>query len=394
MAADATYPTDRFHVRHGGEAAVPSGATLDIESGGTLSVAGTISVTGTATLSASPALTTPKITTSINDANGNEVIKTPATSSAVNEITVTNSATGNAVSIAATGGDTNIDLTVAAKGAGEVKVGQATSAGVRLVADQPILDSAGNELVKFVKATTAVNEVTVTNSATGDAVSLSATGTDTNIPFAVAGKGTGEIRLGQATSTGVKLVADQPIVDSAGNELVKFVKTTSAVNELTVTNAATGNGPALSATGGDSNINVVITPKGTGTVSTAANVTAAGYTTTSTAHTATADGTGTGTIAAGTGFVTVTSDNADKIIILPAPVVGHVVRLINGGTGYELRSSDPATIAINGGTGVGAESAIAASSYVECRCVTATAWIANYYATDGTEAKVEAAAAP
>lgn len=70
-------------------------------------------------------LTTPKIVTSINDANGNEVIKTPATTSAVNEITVTNSATGNAVGISATGGDTNIDLSITAKGSGNVKLGTA-----------------------------------------------------------------------------------------------------------------------------------------------------------------------------------------------------------------------------------------------------------------------------
>ena len=68
----------------------------------------------------SPALTTPKITTSINDANGNEVIKTPATGSAVNEITVTNAATGNAPEISATGGDDNIDLKLTAKGTGKL----------------------------------------------------------------------------------------------------------------------------------------------------------------------------------------------------------------------------------------------------------------------------------
>lgn len=61
-------------------------------------------------------LTTPRITTSINDANGNEVIKTPATSSAVNEITVTNAATGVAPSISATGGDTAINLNLRGKG--------------------------------------------------------------------------------------------------------------------------------------------------------------------------------------------------------------------------------------------------------------------------------------
>lgn len=66
-------------------------------------------------------LTTPKVTTSINDANGNEVIKTPATASAINEITVTNAAIGNAPSITATGGDTNIDLVLGPKGTGTIK---------------------------------------------------------------------------------------------------------------------------------------------------------------------------------------------------------------------------------------------------------------------------------
>ena len=71
-------------------------------------------------------LTTPKITTSINDANGNEVIKTPATASAVNEVTITNAATGNDPSISATGGDTNIDLEIKGKGTGGVKIGTGT----------------------------------------------------------------------------------------------------------------------------------------------------------------------------------------------------------------------------------------------------------------------------
>lgn len=68
----------------------------------------------------SQALTTPKITTSINDANGNEVIKTPATSSAINEITVTNAASGNAPEISATGGGTDINLKLSAKGTGKL----------------------------------------------------------------------------------------------------------------------------------------------------------------------------------------------------------------------------------------------------------------------------------
>lgn len=61
-------------------------------------------------------LTTPKITTSINDANGNEVIKTPATASAVNEITVTNAATAGTPVISATGGDSAVNLNLRGKG--------------------------------------------------------------------------------------------------------------------------------------------------------------------------------------------------------------------------------------------------------------------------------------
>jgi hypothetical protein len=56
------------------------------------------------------------------------------------------------------------------------------------------------------------------------------------------------------------------IDDNAGNELVIFSKTTSAVNEFTITNSITGTAPEISATGGDTNIDIKITPKGTGKV--------------------------------------------------------------------------------------------------------------------------------
>jgi hypothetical protein len=63
-------------------------------------------------------LTAPKIGTSILDTNGAELFLLTATASAVNEFTVTNSATGNAPNISATGGDTNIDLNLTPKGIG------------------------------------------------------------------------------------------------------------------------------------------------------------------------------------------------------------------------------------------------------------------------------------
>jgi hypothetical protein len=100
-------------------------------------------------------------------------------------------------------------------------------------------------------AGTAVNGLTVANAATGVDPRLSATGTDANIDFEIMAKGTG----------GVK------ILDGNGNEvIVAGAATASAVNEVTVTNAATGNAPSVSATGGDTNIDLQLTAKGTGMV--------------------------------------------------------------------------------------------------------------------------------
>ena len=112
------------------------------------------------------------------------------------------------------------------------------------------------------------------------------------------------------------------------------------------------------------------------------------------ARTATDDGTGTGTIAAGTSVVLVNADSdANHIIILPAPVVGNIITLIETATtGYELRTSAPDSIAINGGSGADAESAIAGSvTYVKCVCVSSTSWICSQYVANGTESALEAA---
>jgi len=56
------------------------------------------------------------------------------------------------------------------------------------------------------------------------------------------------------------------IADENGNEQIIFQTTGSAVNQFDVTNAATGGAPLLSATGGDSNIDLEILAKGTGHV--------------------------------------------------------------------------------------------------------------------------------
>ena len=56
------------------------------------------------------------------------------------------------------------------------------------------------------------------------------------------------------------------IDDSNGNEEIIFTATASAVNELTVANAATGNNPNITASGSDADVGINFTPKGVGAV--------------------------------------------------------------------------------------------------------------------------------
>ena len=59
----------------------------------------------------------------LTDANDNELLILNTIASAVNEISLQNAATGNAPRLSATGGDTNIDLNLRAKGTGNITFG-------------------------------------------------------------------------------------------------------------------------------------------------------------------------------------------------------------------------------------------------------------------------------
>jgi len=83
---------------------------------------------------------------------------------------------------------------------------------------------------------------------------------------------TNEVTLtGTQTLTNKTLTAPKigtSILDTSGNELLLLTATGSAVNELTLANASTGNGPILSATG-ETNVDINLNPKGTGVLKSA-----------------------------------------------------------------------------------------------------------------------------
>ena len=75
-----------------------------------------------------------------------------------------------------------------------------------------------------------------------------------------------EVTAGQTFKATAPIIATS-ILDASSNELFKLTATGSATNELTVANAATGSGPTISSTGSsDSNIDINVTPAGTGNV--------------------------------------------------------------------------------------------------------------------------------
>ena len=114
----------------------------------------------------------------IADENGNEQIIFQTTSSAVNQFDVTNAATGNPPSIKATGGDTNIDFNISAKGTGHVTVlGDTNSGAIEFNCEN---NSHGQILKAQPHSAGVTNEMLLPDGSSSTLVSLVATQTLTN----------------------------------------------------------------------------------------------------------------------------------------------------------------------------------------------------------------------
>jgi len=150
----------------------------------------------------------------IADENGNEQIIFQTTSSAVNQFDITNAATSGAPKLSATGGDSNIDLEIEAKGTGHVTVRGNTNAGAiqfncesnshgQILKSQPhsaavtnvmlLPDGADSTLVSLVATQTLTNKTLtspVINSPTGDFIKIGGTSFANSIIVGHASTGT------------------------------------------------------------------------------------------------------------------------------------------------------------------------------------------------------------
>jgi len=122
---------------------------------------GDVTLTGTQTLT-NKTLTAPKIVDAgfIADANGNEQIIFQTTSSAVNELEVTNAATGNPPIIGASG-ETNVDIHIKPKGTGETRIGTGAAAAT-------LTTSGAHDLVLDTNSGSNSGTITITDGANGN----------------------------------------------------------------------------------------------------------------------------------------------------------------------------------------------------------------------------------
>ena len=170
---------------------------------------------------------------------------------------------GDQIVFATANDGTNPDIDTLAIGTGDVTLTGTQTLTNKTLTDpilSPTSSTAGK--VEFLEGTdNGTNKVTLIGpAATADVTVTLPAATDTLVGKATTDTLTNKTLTSPAIGT--------KISDTNGNELINLTATGSAVNEFTLANAATGNGPILSATG-ETNVDINLNPKGTGVLKSA-----------------------------------------------------------------------------------------------------------------------------
>ena len=171
-----------------------------------------------------------KWTSTLEDSNGNELLNLATTASAVNHLQITNAATGNGPIISSIGDNTDIDLALTPKGDGNLLLDGLA---------WPIADGTADYVLKTDGAGTLS---WTANTGSGLASVVDDTTPQLGGMLDVNGSGLGD---------GTRLLLD-------------FVEDASAVNYVQIENQATGGGPIIRPAGTDTDIDLVLEPKGAG----------------------------------------------------------------------------------------------------------------------------------
>lgn len=171
---------------------------------------------------------------------GAEGLRVTPVASAVNYLEVAGNVTTGGPRLFAQGSDTNISLQYGSKGTGaHIFYTRGTTSNIQFnVSD----------------VASAVNYWNLYGAATTGYPTLQVLGSDTNIGFVVAAKGTGP---------GVFQSASTQFQNTSGQVQFLVASTASAVNYLQVTGGATGGNPTLQSVGSDANITLPFSSKGT-----------------------------------------------------------------------------------------------------------------------------------
>jgi hypothetical protein len=156
----------------------------------------------------------------------------------VNYLSAQGSSAGNAVLLSASGADSNIAVRFSSLGTSPVSV---------------FTNNSGQEQLRVLHTASAVNFVQVTGAATGNRPTISVQGSDANINMDISAKGFARMFF---------------LVNGARNAEFTYGNQAAGVNGnyVKMFGNAAGTAPVYSVEGSDTNIDLALTPKGTGSV--------------------------------------------------------------------------------------------------------------------------------